>query len=201
MRRETNTHEEGIISIDFATAIVLFLFVFFFVFYSLSGVITPYESEYNRMYPIADRAADVLMKDPGEPSDWESNWEDGDYTGVSRIGFATDDESPNVLSELKINTLMTDHSEDSITWWEYSVDTTSDDELDNATRALGLEGYNFYMQIRPTNETLLDMTEANNRIKDEVPDLGDVVQIERLALLKDGDGVEIGRYKMILWVW
>ena len=225
MRRETNTHEEGIISIDFATAIVLFLFVFFFVFYSLSGVITPYESEYNRMYPIADRVGGMLIKDPGwwddgvqNGSDWEVHV---DY--IKRLGFAMNDDAHNILSLHKLDAMMTGHNSISypsdlnynattgLPFWELSKSSANYSMAKNASGVLSAN--DFYMQIRPINDSTLST--ANLELVDDnstniPPSMGDVVKIERGVFIKGNESSgwvyvkyeeKVEGYKLIIWMW
>jgi len=197
--------DKGIINVDFTVAIVIFVLAFSFVFYSLAGSMAPYRSAYNQIYPIANRATDIMVKDPGwwddglnNGTDWESAW-GTNQSAVRRIGFAINETKHNVLGETKLNVLMSADSSGTLTWWEYPVASTDAAELENATRALGLGGYNFYLQVRPINVTTYDSTAADDRIVDEVPASGVVVQIERLALLPHDDKVD--KYQMLLWVW
>ncbi|MBU2618043.1 MAG: hypothetical protein KKI07_05155 [Euryarchaeota archaeon] len=224
MRRETNTHEEGIISIDFATAIVLFLFAFFFVFYSLSGVITPYESEYNRMYPIADRVGGMLIKDPGwwddgvqNGSDWEVHVGD-----IQRLGFAMNDDTHNLLSIHKLDAMMIGHNSTpypsdfnyngtGLPFWELSESSANYSMAKNAS---GIPSANeFYMQIRPINDSTLSHTNlgiANYNSTNIPPSMGDVVKIERGIFIKGNESSgwvyvkhegKVAGYKLIIWMW
>ncbi|MDI6858963.1 MAG: hypothetical protein QMC85_00550 [Methanocellales archaeon] len=221
MRRETDIWDEGVISIDFAAAIVLSLFVFFFVFYSLSGVIAPYESEYNRMYPIADRVGGILIKDPGfwsNGTDWEDHVDD-----IKRLGFAMNDDAHNLLSIHKLDAMMTGHNSTpypsdfnyndttGLPFWELSESSAN---YSSAKNASGVPSANeFYMQIRPINDSTLSHTNlglANTNSTNIPPSMGDVVKIERGVFIKGNEsggwvyvkyeGKVVG-YKLIIWMW
>lgn len=207
MIRKTDIRDDsGIINIDFVIAVSIFMLAFFFVFHTLSGAVMPYAAEYNRIYPISSRVTDILVKDPGLWNDgmnsgtnWETEW-GINQSAVKRIGFAVDGEQHNVLNKSKIDALMSNHTAvGNLTWWEYPVDGTPDGELKNATRAIGLEGFRFYMQIRPVNDSAYDAGMADINIANTVPTAGDVVQIERLALLPQPGRVD--GYQLLLWVW
>ena len=83
-----------VISLDFVTAMVIFMIAFGFVYYGLSDVATSYTGESNKIYPVADRMGEMLVKDSGywesggiNGTDWESKWE-AENSSVKRIGFA-----------------------------------------------------------------------------------------------------------------
>ncbi len=207
MIRKTDIRDDsGIITIDFIIAVSIFMLAFFLVFHTLSVAVMPYADEYNIIYPISSRVTDILVKDPGlwddgtnNETDWETVW-DISYSAVKRIGFAVDEDKHNVLSKSKIDALMTNHTAaGNLTWWEYPVAGTGDGELKNATRAIGLEGFRFYLQIRPVNDGAYDAVTADNNIAKTIPPLGDVVQIERFALLSQNGRVD--GYQILLWVW
>jgi len=205
LMQKMDQDDKGIINVDFTVAIVIFVLAFSFVFYALAGSTAPYRSAYNQMYPIANRVGDILVKDPGwwddgvnNETDWESAWKTN-QSAVRRIGFAINETKQNVLGETKLHVLLSADSSGALTWWEYPVASTDAVELENATRALGLGGYNFYLQVRPINVTTYDSIAADDRILDEVPASGVVVQIERLALLPHDDKVD--KYQILLWVW
>jgi len=188
------------ISIDFMTAIAIFVVVFLYVVYALSGAITPYAGESKSIYPVALRVSEMLVSDPGMPENWESNWKSDDYTGVDRIGLALDNKSHNVLNRTKIDALMLNHTElGDLTWWEFGAGTNTTEQYENVTRALGLKPYDFYMQIRPINNTLFNVAMANERAEQNVTSTGDIVKMERIVTMKAGlDYIE---YKLILWMW
>ena len=203
-RSSDSWHDAGVINIDLIIAMSLFILVFSFVFYTLAGAVVPYTAEYNRIYPIAARTADVLVKDPGlwdngtsNGTHWEAKW-GTNQLAVKRIGFAVEDRH-NILNETKMNALMSNHTGGNLTWWEYPVDGTGDGELKNATRAIGLAPYNFYIQIRPINASAYNVTKADANITKTVYPIGDVVQIERFVMMIHGGRAD--EYQMLMWVW
>lgn len=203
MIRKTDIRDDrGIINIDLVIAVSVFMLAFFFIFYTISGAVMPYTAEYNRIYPISSRVTDILVKDPGlwdNGTNWETVWRTN-QSAVRRIGFAVDAERHNVLNSSKIDGLMVNHTvAGNLTWWEYPVDGTGAGELRNATRAIGLEGLRFYLQIRPVNDSAYNFAKADANITKVVPLTGDVVQIERVALLPQPGRVD--GYQILLWVW
>lgn len=187
--------EKANISMDFLTAIAVIIIAFVFAVSVLSSIITPYSGYSKELYPTADRAVTLLVEDEGywesddgEGTDWEFKWNysgNYDYSNVTKIGFL-DSKETNTLDPGKINTIM----EDQGSWWEYPVPSSSNPELDNASRAMGLGRYNFYIQIRPLNESKYNVSAANQRATEMVGDRGDVasvVRYSRMNLLDLGD--------------
>ena len=91
---------------------------------------------------------------------------------------------------------MEPHGDEESTWWEYPVSSASNPETDNASRAMGIGRYNFYMQIRPIDENNFNVTEADNRAIEMVEDRGDVVTVVRYSILNQHysggfDGAEL----------
>ncbi len=189
--RSITDDQTAAISLDFMTAIAIFVVAFLYVVYSLSGAITPYTGESKSIYPVASRMSEMLVSDPGAPENWENDWKTGDYANVGRIGLAVDNESHNVLDKSKVDALM-HSSTKGLTWWEFGAKTNTTEQYDNATRALGLKPYDFYMQIRPINTTF------NNYANQNVTSAGDICKIERIVTIKDGTYAE---YRLILWMW
>jgi len=193
MRRITDD-QTAAISLDFMTAIAIFVVAFLYVVYSLSGAITPYTGESKSIYPVASRMSEMLVSDSGMPENWENIW-GPNPENVERIGFAVDNESHNILNRSKVDALMINQSG----WWGVGVKTNTSEEYENATRALGLKPYDFYMQIRPINNTLFNVTMANERAEQNVTSTGDIVKMERIVTMKlESDYIE---YKLILWMW
>lgn len=90
-------------------------------------------------------------------------------------------------------------------WWEYPVSSSSQEEKENASRALGLRGYNFYMQLRPLNETLLNEVRANYNITRNAPDTRAAV-VERYVFVRGPEALvnasgKTAGYRLVLWVW
>jgi len=189
--RSITDDQTAAISLDFMAAIAIFVVAFLYVVYSLSGAIAPYTGESKDIYPVASRMSEILVSDPGAPEDWETFWS-ANPENVKRIGFAIDNESHNVLNRDKIDALMTNRSG----WWEFGAKTNTSDEYENATRALGIKPYDFYMQIRPI-DGLYD-TAANSHAEQNVTTAGDIIKIERIVTIRD---VTYAEHKLILWMW
>ena len=183
--------ERAMISIDFLTGIGVLLIAFLFAAYTISNVMTPYTGYSKELYPNADRAATLLIRDTGYWSDgvnygtgWNAVWETN-QTFVKKIGFR-DENSNNMIYSRKLDVFMADHENpgENTKWWEYPTSSTDPTELDNVSRAFGLGRYNFYLQIRPVNESLISVTEANTAARDAIGVSGDVVAVTRLTVVK-----------------
>ena len=178
--------EKANISMDFLTAVAVIVIAFIFAVSVLSSIITPYSGYSKELYPTADRAVTLLVEDEGywecdggEGTDWEFKWNysgNYNYSNVTKIGLLDSNEK-NTLDPGKINTIM----ENQGSWWEYPVSSSSGPELDNASRAMGLGRYNFYIQIRPLNESKYNVSAANQRATEMVGDKGDVVSVVRYS--------------------
>jgi len=165
--------EKANISMDFLTAVAVIVIAFIFAVSVLSSIITPYSGYSKELYPTADRAVTLLVEDEGfwecdggEGTDWEFKWNysgNYNYSNVTKIGLLDSNEK-NTLDPGKINTIM----ENQGSWWEYPVSSSSGPELDNASRAMGLGRYNFYIQIRPLNESKYNVSTANQRATEMV---------------------------------
>ncbi len=193
--------EKANISMDFLTAIAVIIIAFVFAVSVLSSIITPYSGYSKELYPTADRAVTLLVEDEGywesedgEGTDWEFKWNysgNYNYSNVTKIGLLDSNEK-NTLDPGKIDTIM----EDQGSWWEYPVPSSSNPELDNASRAMGLGRYNFYIQIRPLNESKYNVSAANQRATEMVGDRGDVASVVRYSRMNqldlgDFDGANI----------
>jgi len=204
-------------SFDFLIAIGIFMGAFLVSYYMLSHATTAYYGESAAIYPVANRVSEILIKDSGEPADWDSEWTAGTYTTTKRIGLS-DRSKPNVLNRTKLNALMPANTSGDDTWWEFGkyatngTRTISTAEYENATIALclkgdttgGYRGYDCYIQIIPTNGSSFDSayaTTAFNTVRGSTS--GDIVSIERLIvvpIIRDAD-YDYDYYKMKILVW
>lgn len=183
--------ERAMISIDFLTGIGVLLIAFLFAAYTISNVMIPYTGYSKELYPNADRAATLLIRDTGYWSDgvnygteWNAVWETN-QTSVKKIGFR-DEGSNDLIDSRKLDVFMADHENpgENTKWWEYPISSTNSTELDNVSRAFGLGRYNFYLQIRPLNESLFNVTEANTAARGAIGVSGDVAAVTRLTVVK-----------------
>ncbi len=225
LMRKMAQDDKGIINVDFTVAIVIFILTFSFVFYALAGSTAPYRSAYNQMYPIANRATDILIKDPGW---WEyetnngTGWENH-ITDVERLGFAVEDGKHNQLSIHKLDAIMKGYGSqpyppdcsyyapDGAPFWELGeqVDAAN---YSIAKYALGIPA-EFYMQVRPINDSALSGANRNTADTNAMnipPDIGDVVKVERTAYVKGNESGkwvyveyegDVAGYKLMMWVW
>jgi len=225
LMKKIDQDDGGIINVDFTVAIVIFLLAFSLVFYALAGSTAPYRSAYNQMYPIANRATDILIKDPGwwdngmnNGTEWENHIAD-----VERLGLAVGDGAHNQLSIHKLDAMMKGYGSqpyppeysyyapDGTPFWELGeqVDATN---YSKAKDALGIPA-EFYMQVRPINDSALSYGNRNTADANAMnlpPDIGDVVEVERTVYVKGNAsgkwvyveyGGTVAGYKLMLWVW
>lgn len=202
---------------DFLIAIGIFMGAFLVSYYMLSHATTAYYGESAAISPVAHRVSEILIKDAGEPVDWDSEWATGTYTTTKRIGLS-DRSKPNVLNRTKLNALMPANTSGDNTWWEFGkyatngTRTISIVEYENATIALGLKGnttggyrgYDCYIQVIPTNGSSFNSAYATtvfNAARNSTS--GDIVSIERLIvvpIIRDAD-YDYDYYKMKMLVW
>ncbi|MDJ1423419.1 MAG: hypothetical protein M5U10_16105 [Candidatus Methanoperedens sp.] len=215
-----STDESAMIGLDLMVALTLIIAAVI-----ISILIMPTLSHEDRdwrikQYMTATRATDNLVQDDGGA--WETNWNrtEGNYSNVTKIGFiyvGSDGAMQKVLSIAKVEALMGQGYEDNVTkttWWEFpnsSAPDTSPAERENATRALGLTGYNFYMQLHPVglNPALFNSTPLETNISKSLGNinLNTVSVVDRYVYIKDSTGNylefdnEAVHYRLNLWVW
>lgn len=205
------------LSMDFLVAIGIFIGAFLLTYYLLAASTASYSGESAKIYPVAHRVGEILIKDPGEPTDWASHWDAGNYTDVERIGLS-DQSKPNVLDRAKLDALMLPHTTGNNAWWEFGKDATngtriiSTAEYGNATGALslqgniygGYQGYGCYIQVIPTNESTFPQGDADDNFDTVRKGLsGDIVVIERIVvvpIIRDMD-YDYDYYIMRMLVW
>jgi hypothetical protein len=173
-------------SLDFMVAIVLVMAAVMLAILIMPSMSHEDKSWRIKQYMSATRASDNLVQDEGQEG-WVTNWTNPKYLNVTKIGFVHD--QPKVLDEIKINTTMA-RNVDVITglpWWEFpnfSKPTNEQKiELENATRALGLDGYNLYMRLYPVG---LNSSKFNySRVEINLSDRSKVPMIENTASVVD----------------
>lgn len=222
-------NDKAIANIDLMFAIVLVMGVV-----AMAILIMPTLSHEDRewrirQYMTATRATDNLVQDAGSPLNWETKW-NSNYSNVSKLGFLHVDTDGNankkVLNLTKIKALMGEGYIDetnitgndtigtNTTWWEYPSYSTSREEKANATRALGLEGYNFYMRLYPVgldrfNYSRLEINITNRSKVSMNENTASVV--DRYVYINSSDASCKGgfvcyeyktvHYRLNLWVW
>ncbi|MCL7412101.1 MAG: hypothetical protein M8353_00585 [ANME-2 cluster archaeon] len=180
--------EKAMVSIDFLTGVGVLLMAFLFASYTISSVMTPYSGYSKELYPAADRAATLLVRDAGywtNGNDYGTEWNivwDENQSYVRKIGLIKPDGN-NTIDSRKLNVFMQSHSGiDDFYWWEYPTSSTEPAEKENVSRALGLSRNNFYFQIRPVNESRFNVSDADAAALDAVGEQTDVVAVTRLAM-------------------
>ncbi len=174
-----------------------------------------------KQYMTATRATDNLVQnmgelenmETGEPA-WEVKWKSGNYSNVTNIGLVyrgTDTTTMHkVLDEEKVKALMRPAyycSEINVKWWEFPNSTTPTAERENAIRALGLTGYNFYMQIHPVGQPLFNSTPLETNLSNvKGTHLNTVSVVDRYVYIKDSGQYlefdnEVIHYRINMWVW
>ncbi len=209
MKRNLEINNQGQISIDFLTAIGIFLLTFFFIIYSLTGVTTTYQRK-DANYPPAERLSTLLVKNPGlkhnEDTGWEELW-DENQSKVARIGLSdqlgeksplnyTRNDTPThyVLnfhkvdgrynSTLDTEGLMKRHgSNETNYWWELGEKVNKTD-YQSFRNSLDLyPQYRLYLQIIPQN-TNATLTQPNKNALEYISNTTNTEKIEKIVFIK-----------------
>lgn len=197
------SNENGMVSMDFITAVGVLLMTFLYAAYTISSIMTPYAGFHSKeLYPAADRTSSLLIEDPGyydTGSDFGTNWQSvwfSNQTYVKKIGFKIDDNNKTIDSNKFI--FMKSHPgiDNYVSWWEYPATFEDTAEPNNISRGLGLERYNFYIQIRPIDDSKYNVTEADAAAKNKVGDVREVAAVTRLSFIEhekygDFDGAHL----------
>jgi hypothetical protein len=98
------TDESGNLSIDFLVGFTIFMLAFVWVVSMVPGMLIGLQSRTIDYDAVAYRTGVILVEDPGWPASpaWES-YTDGQKNEITRFGLAVSKDSPNMLSEDKIN--------------------------------------------------------------------------------------------------
>ncbi len=218
-------NENAIVSIDLMVAIILVMMAVIMAIQMLPAISHEDRDWRLKQYMAATRASDNLVQDMGAPLNWDTKWNATlpDYKNVTKIGLVDDSSLPNVLNLTKINVLMgpgypNTGTGTTLYWWEFPPNFTTSTQAarDNASRALGLTGYNFYMQLHPVlDNSTFNSTNLTNRIlalpinKDMATVIDRYVYIRNVSVdceyvcyynstLKKDLSVH---YRLNLWVW
>jgi hypothetical protein len=104
--------DSGALSIDFLVGFTIFIIAFIWVVSLVPGLLINLQGYTIDYDAVAYRTGVILVEDPGAPADpgWpvirprEEPWEfKTDKRDVMRLGLATSRDSPNILSESKVN--------------------------------------------------------------------------------------------------
>lgn len=221
---DTIKNEDAVVNIDLMFALILIIGVIFMVYQVVPAISQENKDWRIKQYMTVIRVTDTLMHDQGD-SEWETKWKNGNYSNVTKIGFLYVDSNgklaQKVVNRTKVDTLMLNYTDiiinitetnDTIgtntTWWEFPSTTTSPEEKENAVRVLGLEGYNFYIQLHPVgldkfnpiplDKNLSSITGAN---------LGTASMIDRYVYIRLSNGEYLKykgkaiHYRLNIWIW
>ena len=98
------TDDDGNMSIDFLAGVTIFIISFIWVATLIPGILIGLQSNSLDYDAVAYRTGVILVEDPGWPASpgWES-FDDLQKSDITRFGLAISKDSPNILSEEKVN--------------------------------------------------------------------------------------------------
>ena len=179
------------VSMDFITAVGVLLMTFLYAAYTISSIMTPYAGFHSKeLYPAADRTSSLLIEDPGYwetesnmGTDWQSVWAIN-QTYIKKIGFQSDDFNKSIYSRKLL--FMESHLDivENVFWWEYPTNSTNSTDFNNLSSKMGLDRYNFYLQIRPLDDSTYNVTRADAAARNKVGDIGEVAAVTRMTMIK-----------------
>ena len=98
------TDDSGALSIDFIVGFTIFLIAFIWVISLVPGLLINLQGYTIDYDAVAYRTGVILVEDPGWPSEPTSPWESQiDKTFIKRFGLAISRDTPNILSQEKVN--------------------------------------------------------------------------------------------------
>jgi len=206
-------HDRGTVTIDLLFAVVLVIGATMAAFFIMPNVSHEDRDWRVNQYMTATRATDNLVQDGGDP-DWEAKWKLGDYSNVIKIGLlyvGADGSNKKILSQSKVDALMDpSYKYNNIEWWEFPNPATTAAERENAARALGLTGKQFYMQLHPVAlpEEVFDPTPLETNLTLWRGRVSSTSAVERYVYIKDPEtekyltyDSKVLHYRLYLWVW
>jgi hypothetical protein len=153
------TDENGNLSIDFLVGFTIFMLAFIWVASMVPGMLIGLQSRTIDYDAVAYRTGVILVEDPGWPASppWES-YTDGQKDEIIRFGLAVSKDSPNILSEDKINRFFCStfvypddyHSRAIFGDYPYFFNISLLDEERNQTQSIGdvlPDGYGYIRRI------------------------------------------------------
>jgi hypothetical protein len=90
------------ISIDFLVGVTIFMICFIWVATMIPGMMIGLQANTVDYDAVAYRTGVILVEDPGLPASWEMKT-DYQIDEISRFGFAVSKNTPNVLSQAKVD--------------------------------------------------------------------------------------------------
>jgi PKD repeat protein len=97
------TSDSGNLSIDFLVGFTIFILAFIWVVSMIPGLMIGLQSYTIDYDAVAYRTGVILVEDPGEPALPKVPWEINNKRDVIRFGLAVSKETPNILSQEKVN--------------------------------------------------------------------------------------------------
>ncbi len=97
------TSDSGNLSIDFLVGFTIFILAFIWVVSMIPGLLIGLQSYTIDYDAVAYRTGVILVEDPGEPALPKVPWENNNKRDVIRFGLAVSKETPNILSQEKVN--------------------------------------------------------------------------------------------------
>ena len=98
------TDDSGVLSIDFIVGFTIFLIAFIWVVSLIPGLLINLQGFTIDYDAVAYRTGVILVEDPGWPQAPVSPWESKiDNDSVVRFGLAISSDTPNILSQEKVN--------------------------------------------------------------------------------------------------
>jgi len=97
------TSDSGSLSIDFLVGFTIFIISFIWVVSMIPGLLVGLQSYTIDYDAVAYRTGVILVEDPGEPALPQVPWEVSNKMDVVRFGLAISRETPNILSQDKVN--------------------------------------------------------------------------------------------------
>lgn len=210
-------NENAQINIDLIFAMILFFGAIFAAYQIVPTLSNEDRYRVIEQYTMAVRVSDNLVNDQGDDQ-WWIKWNNtnnkADYINVTKVGLTVGkgEENQKILDNQKIIIFFNESGNisNNIPLWDYPNNNTSVLEKQNATRVLGLKGYNFYMQLYPVNYTYynLDMVPLTTMLNNRNINFNTATEIERVVFIYNStsgeriknNGIDIA-YRLNLWIW
>lgn len=187
-------------SLDFLTAISIFLFAFAYLLLQIPSSFAPFQTQSTDLQPVAYRTAMILAEDTGW---WHNNttgqndpdWENASLNDICRIGLAANKHNPNNFLELMNRGKVCILSEEKIK----KLNSTYHASGNNRVRyLLGLDiirTYSYNISLQYLNGTTADPEYITNNthpvlcIGNPIPQTTEVEKMERLVAIEGDCGV------------
>lgn len=210
-------NDRAIVNIDLMAALIIVMSIIAVAMYSFPTVSYNDKDWRAKQYIYSIRVTDSMVQDEGDPL-WEVNWTSGNYSVVKKIGFLyiNNKNRPEnkVLNIEKLRSLMGNGYKDNstnTTWWEFPSPDNNLTIIDNASRALGLTGYSFYIQLHPVGLSNFDPSPLETNISGKNINFDIATVVDRYVYIADpaiSDDIKYLKYdnkavhyRLNLWVW